>query len=296
MPAHRFSLMRVFCLASNPMHPEESLHAHLPLIDTIIARVCRRSRLIGPAAEDFASSVKVALIEDGYTLLRKASQSQSIAAYLTVVIQRMAIDERSRAFGRWQTSAAAGRFGEIGILAETLLVRDRRSVDEAVPLIRALDPAVTRERLEEIAAALPERDVRPRAVDIGAEGVEGLAGAESADARAIESDASRTATRLNGVIREALDAFPLEDRMLIRFRFGSSMSIADISRILRLPQRPLYRRLEALLARLRKRLDEAGVDAADALELIGSRVTEMQFGLGDWKNEEVQPSSSEEQP
>ena len=37
--------------------------------------------------------------------------------------------------------------------------------------------------------------------------------------------------------------------MLIRFRFGSSMSIADISRILRLPQRPLYRRLEALLAR-----------------------------------------------
>ncbi|HYO74864.1 MAG TPA: hypothetical protein VE010_00260 [Thermoanaerobaculia bacterium] len=278
------------------MSPEELLQAQLPLIDTIIGRVCRRSRLSGPDAEDFASSVKLALIDDDYELLRNAAQRSSMAAYLTVVIQRMAVDERMRTLGRWQASAAARRLGETGILAEILLLRDRRSLDEALPLIRAVDPAITRERLEEIAASLPERFGRPRAVDIGADGVETISGADNADAAAIANDESRTAARVSRVVGEALNGFPLEDRMLIRFRFGSSMSIADISRILRLPQRPLYRRLEALLARLRKLLHDEGVDAAEALELIGSRVAEMQFGLADGKNEHVQQSQSEEHP
>ena len=59
----------------------------------------------------------------------------------------MAVDERFRAFGRWQASASARAMGETGILAETLLLRDRRSVAEAFPLLRSLDPSMTRARL-----------------------------------------------------------------------------------------------------------------------------------------------------
>ena len=245
-------------------------------------------------AEDFRSGVKLALIEDDYALLRNAAQRSSLAAYLTVVIQRMAVDERMRTFGRWQISAAARRLGEAGILAETLLLRDRRTVDEALPLVRALDPSVTRERLREIAAALPERSGRPRAVDLGAEGVENLTASDSADARALAGDVSRLADRASRAVRNALEALPDEDRMLIRFRFGSSMSIADISRILRLPQRPLYRRIEALLATLRRVLGDAGVDASAVSDLIGSPVAEMQFGLAEWKTGGRRQSSLEE--
>ncbi len=279
-----------------PMHSEDLLRAHLALIDTIIDRVCRRSRLVGADAEDFRSTVKLALIDDDYALLRNAAQRSSLAAYLTVVIQRMAVDERMRAFGRWQTSAAARRLGEAGILAETLLLRDRRTVDEALPLVRALDPSITRERLEEIAAALPERYGRPRAVDLGADGVENLTASESADAGVMAGDVSRLANRTSRAVRNALDALPDQDRMLIRFRFGSSMSIADISRILRLPQRPLYRRIETLLARLRRVLGDAGVDAGAVSDLIGSPVAEMKFGLAEWENGERQQSSFEERP
>jgi RNA polymerase sigma factor (sigma-70 family) len=279
-----------------PMHPQDLLRAHLALIDTIIDRVCHRCRLAGADAEDFKSAVKLALIEDDYALLRNAAQRSSLPAYLTVVIQRMAVDERIRAFGRWQPSAAARRFGEAGILAETLLLRDRRTVAEALPLVHALDPSITHERLEEIARALPERSGRPRAVDLGADGVENLAASESADARAVAGDVSRLADRASRAVRDALDALPVEDRMLIRFRFGSSMSIAGISRILRLPQRPLYRRLEALLARLRRVLDDAGVDNAAVEDLIGSPVAEMQFGLSEWKSGERQLSNIEERP
>jgi RNA polymerase sigma factor (sigma-70 family) len=274
-----------------PMQSEELLRAHMALIDTIIDRVCRRSRLTGADAEDFRSAVKLALIENDYALLHNAAQRSSLAAWLTVVIQRLAVDERMRAFGRWQTSAAARRLGEAGILAETLLLRDRRTIDEALPLVRALDPSVTRERLEEIASALPERTGRPRRVDLGADGVENLTTSESADARAMAGDVTRLADRASRAVRTALDGLPDEDRMLLRFRFGSSMSIADISRILRLPQRPLYRRIEALLATLRRVLGDAGVDAGAVSDLIGSPVAEMQFGLAEWKTGERQQSS-----
>jgi RNA polymerase sigma factor for flagellar operon FliA len=269
------------------MQPEELLQAHLALIDRIVDRVCRRSGIVGAFAEDFASAVKLALIEDDYALLRQAAQRSSLPAYLTVVIQRMAVDERIRALGRWQASAAARRMGETGILAETLLLRDRRTLDEALPLMRALEPALTRERLAEIAAALPERSRRPRAVALDAPHAEELAAAESADDGAVAGEVTRLADRTSRAVRAALDAFPLEDRMLIRFRFGSSMSIADISRMMRIPQRPLYRRLERLLARLRQVLADAGVDAAAALELIGSPVTEMEFGLEDANRKEL---------
>lgn len=43
---------------------------------------------------------------------------------------------------------------------------DRRPIEEALPLVRALDPGMTRERLESLAARLPERVVRPRAVGL----------------------------------------------------------------------------------------------------------------------------------
>ncbi|HEV7426515.1 MAG TPA: sigma-70 family RNA polymerase sigma factor [Thermoanaerobaculia bacterium] len=276
------------------MDAQELLRVQLPLIETIIKRVCRRSRFIEDAAEDFASTVRVALIEDDYALLRNAAQRSSLAAYLTVVIQRMAVDERIRAFGRWQPSAAAKAMGQAGIVAETLLLRDRRSIDEALPLVRAVDASVTRGRLEEIAGNLPNRMGRPRAVDLGADGVERVAAAESTDERVVAGDMTRLASRASDVVRTLIDGLPVEDRMLIRFRFGSSMSIADISRILRLPQQPLYRRLEKLLARLRSALVAAGFDTASATDLIGSPLAEMEFGLRDGKNDRGEQSSREE--
>src|SRR4051812_34849685 len=86
LPARRtaFVMESSVCLPlQHPMHSEDVLSAHLPLIETIIDRVCRRSRLIAADAEDFAASVKLALIENDYALLRNAAQRSSLAAYLT---------------------------------------------------------------------------------------------------------------------------------------------------------------------------------------------------------------------
>jgi RNA polymerase sigma factor for flagellar operon FliA len=271
------------------MPPEELFRTNLALIDEVIARVCRRSRLYGADAEDFASSVKLALIEDDYAILGKYEGRSTLSAFLTVAVQRMLIDQRMQTLGRFQPSNEARRHGEAGLLIETLLRRDRRSPDEALPIVRAVDPEMTREKLQEIAARLPERTTRPRAVELP-DDVE-IPAAETAEDRAIAHDLRRLSDRMSGVVREVFNGFSSEERMLIRCRFGSSMSIADISRMMRMPQRPLYRRLESLLARLRAAFARAGIDSSAVSDLIGSATAEMNFGIADRKTDGAQQSN-----
>jgi hypothetical protein len=111
-----------------------------------------------------------------------------------------------------------------------------------------------------------------------------LASGESADARAIAGDMHRLAEVAGQALRDLLAELPAEDRMLLRLRFGSEMSIADVSRMMRLPQRPLYRRLDWLLARLRNALAGAGIDQKTAAEMVGSDAANLNFGLANGKS------------
>lgn len=268
------------------MEARELLEANLPLVDRLIGRICRRAAVYDADAEDFASHVKLRLIEDDYAILRKWDGG-SLATFLAVVIQRMLIDVwRER--GRWTPSAEARRHGTAGVALETLLVRDGRSIGEALPAVQAIDSSFTAERMEHVAAQFPRREPVPRSVSITEAGEQSFAATATADDRVREADARHTSDRTNQVVRAALDAFPVQDRMLIRLRFLSSMSIADISRIMNVPQRPLYRRLEALLATLRRQLATAGVDANALADVIGSPREEIDFG---WKTESALPSS-----
>jgi DNA-directed RNA polymerase specialized sigma24 family protein len=266
------------------MHPRELFETSLDLIERTVERVCRRAQIFGPDAEDFGSSVKIALMENDYAILRGWEQRSSLSTYFAVIVQRMLADETIRSVGRWHPSAEATRMGEAAVLAERLIHRNGRSLEEALPIVAALDPAITRARLAEIVARLPERTRRPRAVELDDAAAAVLPAAERADERIVAGETRRTAERAAAVVRDTLDAGSLEDRTLIWLRFGSAMSIADISRMMRLPQRPLYRRLEALLARLRSALLEAGIDAAALGEVIGAGPEEVDFGFqrGKW--------------
>jgi len=269
----------------------ELFEVNLALIDRVIATVCRHARLVNADAEDFASSVKIALIEDDYAVLRRFSGRSTFAAYLAVVVQNLLLDQRTHALGRWRPSREAERLGEAGVLLETLLLRDRRSLDEALPIVQRLDAALTREHAAAMAERFPQRTLRPRAVELEEEVP--VAAPEATDDRVIDADRRRLSADASRAMRKTMAALPSEDAMILRFRFGSGMSIADISRMLRLPQRPLYRRLEALLERLRAALDAAGLDSRDLTALIGE-AHEMDFGLAEGKTAPARQSVSSE--
>lgn len=269
-----------------PMDPAEVFLKNLAIIDRVIDRVCFRAHVNAAEAEDFASRVKLSLIENDYAILRKW-EGGSLPTFLAIVIQRMLVDEwRER--GRWTASAEARRLGSVAIALETLLVRDRRPLSEAIPALQSNHPALSVKDIEALAAQLPHRNSPPRTVAMDESASEVLIAQQRADERARAYDAKRLSDRTSHLVRDELAKLSLEDRMLIRLRFLSSMTIADISRVMDIPQRPLYRRLEALLSQLRGKLAAAGLDSTSLAEVIGGPGEGIDFG---WKNDEAPPSS-----
>jgi DNA-directed RNA polymerase specialized sigma24 family protein len=94
----------------------------LGLIDRVIGGVCRRAGVFGPDAEDFASATRLALMENDYAILRPFSGRSSLSTFLTVIVQRFLIDERTKRSGRWHASREAERLGEAGIALERIVL------------------------------------------------------------------------------------------------------------------------------------------------------------------------------
>lgn len=270
------------------MDAAELFQANLPLIDRAITGVCRRRGVYGADADDFASSVRLALIDNDYAALRRHEGRSSLATYVTVIAEHLLYDQQ-RSMSRWRPSAEAERYGDAGIVLERLIVRDGRSLEEALPLVRDVAPTLTPQEVAAMAARLPSRTPRPRAVELDAMS-DVLAAHDRADERLLASHARSTSGLASRVIRNALDSWPAEDAAIVRMRFGAAMAISDISRMLRLPQRPLYRRVEALLARLRRDLENAGIDERSLDDVIGGAWDDLDFGFEEWKSEGQRPS------
>ncbi|HEV7767843.1 MAG TPA: sigma-70 family RNA polymerase sigma factor [Thermoanaerobaculia bacterium] len=270
----------------------ELFRDNLALIDRVVARVCRLGGVQGADADDFSSSVKLALLENDYAVLRGWQQRSSLATYLTVVVQRLLSDQRVQMRGRWEPSAAARRGGPAAIALETAVLRDGQSLEQALPRVQALDPSLRREHAEVLLASMPMRTPRLRAVELDAmQGVD-VRGADTADGPLMEKETQRLSMQTSTIVREVLASMSAEDRTIIRSHFGTGMSIADIARMMRLPQRPLYRRIESITAKLRRALMASGIDEVTAESLIGASVQALDFGLTG-KNEVLPQSRAE---
>jgi RNA polymerase sigma factor (sigma-70 family) len=270
------------------MDPRRLFDENLALIDRVIGRVCAKAGLTGADAEDFASDVRVGLLSDDCAILREWEQRASLATYLIIVVQRMYADARRQVAGKWRPSAEARRLGEAAVTLERLMHRNGRTFDEALAVARGVDPSLTPDRARAMMERFPKRMPRPRLVELDPD-AEIPAHHGFADARAAEVEARRLSERTAAVMRETLGAMALEDRMIVRLRFGKGMTIADVARILALPQRPLYRRIEAILDRFRRALRAAAIDPRDVEALIGSPENAMDFGF--WKNMDAVPAT-----
>lgn len=259
------------------MDPRRLFNDNLQLIDRVVARVCRLGRLDVADAEDFASAVRLHLMEDDYASLRRYEGRCSLVTYLTIIVQRLFMQERRSEWGRFTESTAARKLGDLAMRAEQLVRRDGRSIDEALPILCALDPALTRERLAALVEQFPERRPRARLVEAAAVEDELLAPA-AADDRVMASDARDLSNLVSATIGSVMALLPLEERTLVRLHFKTSMTIAEIARALGVAQRPLYRRLERILTTLRAALRKSGVDRDSIEVMIGSNLVDLDFG------------------
>ena len=249
---------------SNSHDFERVLLDNLELVDRVCGALCRLTGLDAADADDFTSWVHMRLVDDDYALLRKFRGASSITTYLTVVVASLMRDYRTQLWGRWRPSAVARRSGEVGTRLEVLLYRKGLPLTEAIQTIRASDPTISERSLAELAAKLPQRTPR--------HGVQTI----SREALAVpdEPRPSEPPAHLEQALRAALDALPPEDALIVRLRFWQNNSVSDIARTLNVSQKPLYRRIERIQAKLRDALTEAGItseQAAELLELVSSK-------------------------
>jgi RNA polymerase sigma factor (sigma-70 family) len=267
----------------------ELFEANLGVIEHAIAQVCRNVRLSGADAEDFASSARIALLANDCAILRKYEGRSSLIGYIAIVVRRLFIDQK-RTEGRWYASAEATRRGEDAVTLERLLRHEGRTLAEAVAITREQHPEADVRSLEAIAAVLPERAPRPRLVPVLEGDNERFAGTGAADDLVTKLDLDQRSDRTSRVVQSALATMSPQDRVTLRMRFSKGLAISEIARTLGIEQRPLYRRIEALLNVLRKALEEAGIDAAEAAELIGAAGERLDFGLTSGKSDGIPPS------
>jgi RNA polymerase sigma factor (sigma-70 family) len=266
--------------------------SQLDLIERVISFVSSRHHLPGADADDFASHVKVKLIEDDYGVFRKFRGRSTLRTYLTTVIQRAFQDYRNSAWGKWRPSAEAVRAGEVAILLERLTVRDRYSFEEACELMEMNHQVtVPRAELEVIAGRLPSR-VRRRF-----EPEESLADVASdqrpLDEVVADQERALNAARVEAALGKAMQALGAQDRLIFALRFHDGRTFVEIARLLRLDQKGLYRRVDRLLKELHGALTASGIDGAEALEIFKSAAVSI-----DWRGDtegtaEPRPSTGE---
>jgi RNA polymerase sigma factor (sigma-70 family) len=250
---------------SDNLPPDQLFLKSLPLIDKLIAFACRRSRFSQQDAEDFASCVKIKLIEDDYGVLRKFEGRCKLHTFLGVTIQNLAKDYRDHIWRKHRASAEAKRLGEVAERLEMLLVRDGYTFDEACQILRInqkVDMSVA--ELADLRAKLPPRTGWHK---VGEEGLQGEAAQDPRPDQELQEKEREVKLRrvLMGVHR-ALSTLSKDDQLLVKKR--TRFSVAEIARIDKVEQKPLYRRLEKIYKALEKALEREGVRREDVKEIL----------------------------
>jgi RNA polymerase sigma factor for flagellar operon FliA len=246
--------------------PKELFLKNLKHIDAVVAHCCWRAHFSPQEAEDFGQHVKLKLIENDYGVFRKFQEKSSLETYLTTTIKNLASDYRDHIWSKFRCSAEAERLGEVAKRLETLRVRDKHSSKEAYEILRVNEGVeLTEAELADLEAKLPHRI--PRQV-VGEETLQFEPAREPRpDQRLLEKERETTRRRVYMGLGRVLDDLSTDDQLFVKMWI--KFSIAEIARILKVEQKPLYRRMAKILKALRKALECQGVRREDIEEILG---------------------------
>jgi RNA polymerase sigma factor for flagellar operon FliA len=249
------------------MTPEQLFLDNLPLIKKVVAQTCHCCNLQKDEAEEFLSEVQDKIMADDYAVLRKFEGKSSLKSYLTIVIKNQMRDFQNHLWGKWRHSEMAKRLGPVAMELEKLL-RDGYTFDETVAILQTNHKVeMSWRELNEIAAKLPPRTPRHREGEeilelLPSSGAPPDAGVRKQEKHALKV---RALAALKKALRSSLSA---EDRLILKMQLWNGFSIAEISKVLKLDQKPLYKRIQRVKEQLRKEIELQGIRKEDIDDLF----------------------------
>ncbi len=242
---------------------EQLLLQHIALLDQLTTFAARRHGILPSEREDADGWIKLRLVENNYSILRKFRGGSQFSTYLTTVVLNLARDYRIRYWGRWRLSGQARHIGGAAVLLDCLCNRDGHSLDEAIEMLRSnYGITASRESLCELALELPQRQLRPRFEDIEAH----VLVAREVNRKPLRYNQRRA--ELSRHLESVLRDLSHEDRLLLRLHYGHGVTIATLARTFSKPQRSLYSRRNRILRYLRKKLESIGTRWAEIQDII----------------------------
>ncbi|MCP3960411.1 MAG: sigma-70 family RNA polymerase sigma factor [bacterium] len=236
---------------------EELFAQHLRQIETIVRKLAAHHGLNADDSQELYSLVMLKMIRDDYAVLRGFRGESRWGTYLTVIVQRVLLDDRQKKWGRWRPCARSRRLGPTAVQLDQRINRDGLDRATAVRELAACGVGESVGELERLAAQIPQR---PRRRFLSGDAfLQPLASSERADSRIQTGERRRTATVLRRVLALAVNDLPGTERELLGLRFGRGWTVRRIAKRLNLKERPLYRRFERILGRLRHRLERTGL-------------------------------------
>ena len=245
---------------------------HADTIESVLAYIRRAHRLSADAGDEFSSWARLRLLEDDCAVLRKFQRLSSVKTFLVTVIQRLFLDWRIKEWGKWRPTAEARRLGPVAIELERLVLRDQIEFDQAVETLLSKGTAQSREECHRLWAELPRRPGRQRA---GEQALESMPAPVTARDPVALEEQHAAAGRARVALTDAIPTLSPQEQLIIRLRFQDGFTVARIAQLIGEEQKPLYRRIDQILARLRVSLSAAGVTADEVRELLGNPVVEL---------------------
>jgi RNA polymerase sigma factor (sigma-70 family) len=272
------------------MDPRRLLSEEWPAVERLIAATCRRRGVEGADADEFATMVKVKLLDNDCEIVRRFRGESKFTSYANIIIQRTFGDYCAKRQGKWHASAAATRGGPLAVELERMVYREGCPRDEAFTRLQTLHPELTAHDLEAIFDTIPRRPRRATSVSLDAAPMD-IPVECDADLLVVEAERRKLSDRAAAVIRRFLDRLDDKDRLLLQTQFESDMQLSQVSRVLQVPQKPLYRRREQLLRDLRAELKAARITREEVTDLIGHLPEDADFGL---RKAEIRPTETED--
>jgi RNA polymerase sigma factor for flagellar operon FliA len=273
--------------------PSDEFERSLPLIERLLAGVCRRNSFPPDESEEFASWAKLRLIEDDYAVIRKFKGRSALSTYLATVVVNLFRDYRTHLWGKWRPSAEAKRLGPVAVQLETLVSRDGHSVPEAIAHMQvSLKVSRSSAELEALAERLPSRARRRIG---GEELLVEVSAPDHSESRLDESALRVTERSAQIALARGLASLAPVERLTLKLRYADGLPAVDIARMLGEPPRIVYGRIERSLSSIRRSMEGEGLDAKSVVELIGWHGFDLNVDYGlSGEDRSPSPSSSME--